>query len=230
MGLFSFFRRTDDSSAKLAKDRLQVLIAHERSDRDGPDYLPQLKQDILDVIKKYVKVGDESLTVQLETQADCDILELNITLPETRRSSPCPRPPPRPGAARPSGGACRWKVASPDAPVDERLPAVRHRPIRTAAVRAANRGLRSRHDRDATTPASRSSGDGATASTLFERSSSRGRATQCCKKTTFGPDEGILRPVGGAAESLTYTPRRVAPAPLSRSCENAIACCIIQTR
>ncbi len=85
MGLFSFFRRTDDGSAKLAKDRLQVLIAHERSDRNGPDYLPQLKQDILDVIKKYVKVGDESLTVQLETQADCDILELNITLPEDQK-------------------------------------------------------------------------------------------------------------------------------------------------
>ena len=83
MGLFSFFRnRSDDGSAKLAKDRLQVLIAHERTDRNGPDYLPQLKQDILEVIKRYVKVGDESLTVQLETQADCDILELNITLPE----------------------------------------------------------------------------------------------------------------------------------------------------
>ena len=83
MGLFSFFRnRGDDGSAKLAKDRLQVLIAHERTDRNGPDYLPQLKQDILEVIKRYVKVGDESLTVQLETQADCDILELNITLPE----------------------------------------------------------------------------------------------------------------------------------------------------
>lgn len=86
MGLLSFFRTaTDDTSAKLAKDRLQVLIAHERSDRNGPDYLPQLRQDILEVIKKYVKVGDESLTVQLETQDDCDILELNITLPENDR-------------------------------------------------------------------------------------------------------------------------------------------------
>ena len=88
MGLFSFFRnRGEDGSARLAKDRLQVLIAHERTDRNGPDYLPQLKQDILEVIKRYVKVGDESLTVQLETQADCDILELNITLPEDQPRS-----------------------------------------------------------------------------------------------------------------------------------------------
>ena len=93
MGLFSFLKNRDEGSAKLAKDRLQVLIAHERSDREGPDYLPQLKQDILEVIKRYVKVGDESLTVQLETQADCDILELNITLPEDR--------PPSAGACRP---------------------------------------------------------------------------------------------------------------------------------
>ncbi len=83
MGFFRFFRSNkEDASAKLAKDRLQVLIAHERTGRGGPDYLPMLKQDILDVIKKYVAVGDDALSVQLDTQDDCDILELNITLPE----------------------------------------------------------------------------------------------------------------------------------------------------
>jgi len=83
MGIFSFFRsRGEDQSAKVAKDRLQVLIAHERTDRDGPDYLPMLKQDILNVIKKYVSVGEEQVSVQLDTQENCDVLELNITLPE----------------------------------------------------------------------------------------------------------------------------------------------------
>ena len=83
MGFFRFFRSNkEDASAKLAKDRLQVLIAHERTGRGGPDYLPMLKQDILDVIKKYVAVGDDALSVQLESQDDCDVLELNITLPE----------------------------------------------------------------------------------------------------------------------------------------------------
>ncbi len=61
MGFFKFFKSTkEDQSAKVAKDRLQVLIAHERTGRDGPDYLPMLKQDILDVIKKYVAVGDDA--------------------------------------------------------------------------------------------------------------------------------------------------------------------------
>ena len=83
MGFFKFFKSTkEEQSARVAKDRLQVLIAHERTGREGPDYLPMLKQDILDVIKKYVAVGDDALSVQLESQDNCDVLELNITLPE----------------------------------------------------------------------------------------------------------------------------------------------------
>lgn len=88
MGFFRFFRsRNEDTSAKVAKDRLQVLIAHERTGRDGPDYLPLLRKDILDVIKKYVAVDDEALTVQLDSQDNCDVLELNITLPEEQEMS-----------------------------------------------------------------------------------------------------------------------------------------------
>lgn len=83
MGILSFFRtKKTPATASLAKERLQVLIAHERTDRDGPDYLPMLKQDILDVIKKYVSVGEDQVSVQLDTQENCDVLELNITLPE----------------------------------------------------------------------------------------------------------------------------------------------------
>lgn len=88
MGFFKFFQSNkNDDSARIAKDRLQVLIAHERTGRDGPDYLPQLKADILNVIKKYVAIDDDSLSIQLEKQQDCDVLELNITLPETAESN-----------------------------------------------------------------------------------------------------------------------------------------------
>lgn len=100
MGIFDFFRsRNDDNSAKVAKDRLQVLIAHERTGRDGPDYLPMLKQDILNVIKKYVTVGEEQVSVQLDTQENCDVLELNITLPEDAEAKPSKK-----------GGAARRRV------------------------------------------------------------------------------------------------------------------------
>jgi len=93
MGIFDFFRsRNEDTSAKVAKDRLQVLIAHERTGRNGPDYLPMLKQDILNVIKKYVSVGEDQVSVQLDTQENCDVLELNITLPEDGEAKPVRRP------------------------------------------------------------------------------------------------------------------------------------------
>lgn len=82
MGIFNFFRSKPKGSATTAKDRLQVLIAHERTDRDGPDYLPLLKKDILEVIKKYVDIGEEQVVVQLDSQDNCEVLELNITLPE----------------------------------------------------------------------------------------------------------------------------------------------------
>jgi len=82
MGIFSFFRSRQKGSAVTAKERLQVLIAHQHTDSEGPDYLPLLKQDILNVIKKYVDIGEEQVMVQLESQDDCDVLELNITLPD----------------------------------------------------------------------------------------------------------------------------------------------------
>ena len=69
-----------------------MLIAHERTGRNGPDYLPMLKKDILAVIKKYVSVGEEQVSVQLDTQDDCDVLELNITLPDADESKPAKKP------------------------------------------------------------------------------------------------------------------------------------------
>ncbi len=82
MGIFSFFRSRPKGTATTAKERLQVLIAHQHKTSEGPDYLPLLKKDILNVIKKYVDIGEEQVLVQLDSQDDCDVLELNITLPE----------------------------------------------------------------------------------------------------------------------------------------------------
>lgn len=56
MSLLDYFRSNKkQNTAQLAKERLQIIVAHERSSRGGPDYLPQLKQDLLDVIRKYVQ-------------------------------------------------------------------------------------------------------------------------------------------------------------------------------
>lgn len=81
MGLLSFFKEEPKSTASIAKERLQVLVAHERNQRHAPDYLPAMQREIMAVISKYVNVGDEDIHVQIENQDSLSVLELNITLP-----------------------------------------------------------------------------------------------------------------------------------------------------
>lgn len=82
MGLFDLFRQNNKSSASQAKERLQILIAHERTDRSGPDYLPQMRNELMAVIKKYVPIDEDQVKVQVENGEGYDVLELNITLPD----------------------------------------------------------------------------------------------------------------------------------------------------
>ena len=81
MNLLSFFTRNRGSSADTARERLQILLAHERSDRSGPDYLPKLKNDIIEVIRKYVPAAGDRVDVKLERGADISTLEIDIELP-----------------------------------------------------------------------------------------------------------------------------------------------------
>ena len=83
MGLLSYFRKQKKNTALEAKERLQILIAHERSNRQAaPDYLPKLKLELMTVIRKYVEVTESDVNVQYEEGSSCDVLELNIVLPE----------------------------------------------------------------------------------------------------------------------------------------------------
>ena len=83
MSILDFFRsRKAPNSASIAKERLQIIVAHERGNRSQPDYLPQLQKDLLEVIRKYVPIEQEQVQVELANQGSCSILELNITLPE----------------------------------------------------------------------------------------------------------------------------------------------------
>lgn len=84
--MLSFFRRPREAtSADQAKDRLQILLSHERTDRSGPDYLPMLQRDILQVIERYMRVGGDSVDIKLERGDDLSTLEINIELPGDRR-------------------------------------------------------------------------------------------------------------------------------------------------
>ncbi|ABM00138.1 cell division topological specificity factor MinE [Shewanella amazonensis] len=84
MSLLDYFRSNKKaSSASLAKERLQIIVAHQRTERGAPDYFPQMKQEIIEVIRKYVYISEEQVSVQLEQNDDnLSVLELNVTLPE----------------------------------------------------------------------------------------------------------------------------------------------------
>jgi cell division topological specificity factor len=79
--IVQYFYRPE-STAKQAKERLQIIIAHERGARDKPDYMASLQKDLIDVIAKYVAINKDDVKVDLERKDGCSILELNITLPE----------------------------------------------------------------------------------------------------------------------------------------------------
>jgi cell division topological specificity factor len=80
MGLLALFRRTPPT-ASIAKERLRIIVAQERSARGGPDYLPLLRRELLEVIKKYVNVDPEEVQVNFEREAGHDVFEMTVALP-----------------------------------------------------------------------------------------------------------------------------------------------------
>ncbi len=73
------------NSAKQAKDRLQILLAHERSQAKAPVYLAKMRDEILAVIAKYVDIDDENLQISIDEDNGFEVLELNLILPESRK-------------------------------------------------------------------------------------------------------------------------------------------------
>lgn len=82
MGILSFFRSSNKTSASVAKERLQIVVAHQRRENQRPDYFLSLQRDLLEVVRRYVTVSDDAVKVEVDHQGDCDILELNIVLPD----------------------------------------------------------------------------------------------------------------------------------------------------
>ncbi|MGB0721952.1 MAG: cell division topological specificity factor MinE [Gammaproteobacteria bacterium] len=82
MSLLDYFRSNRKTSASVAKERLQILISHERGQRGAPEYLPRLQQELLDVISKYVSIAPADLKVNVEKDNGCEVLEVNVTLPD----------------------------------------------------------------------------------------------------------------------------------------------------
>ena len=83
MGLLDYFRASrKKGSAAVARERLQILVAHDRAERHQPSYLPKLQEELIAVISKYVQIDRRMVSVNLERGEHQDILELNIVLSE----------------------------------------------------------------------------------------------------------------------------------------------------
>jgi cell division topological specificity factor len=85
--LLDYLRGPEKKTAVVAKERLQIILAHERANRGAaaPDYLPALQEELLEVIAKYVPFERDMIKVQLEKHGEYDVLELNVTLPDGQR-------------------------------------------------------------------------------------------------------------------------------------------------
>lgn len=86
MSFLSFYMGEKKKTASVAKERLQIILAHERSGRIAPesDYLPDLQRELVAVISKYVKIDLAEIKVNLERQDNLEVLEVKIELSDHR--------------------------------------------------------------------------------------------------------------------------------------------------
>jgi cell division topological specificity factor len=104
------------NSAVIARDRLKIVLAHERASRDAPDFLPALQKDLLDVVGRYVEIRGDMLRVNVGNSGGTSLLEINVEIDGAKIK------PVKNGAAAPPA-----KVTSP-ARIDTETPAPWVRP------------------------------------------------------------------------------------------------------
>ena len=106
MGLLDFLFPERRNTAVVARDRLKIVMAHERASRDAPDFLPALQKDLLDVVGRYIEIRDDMLRVNVGRSGETSLLEINVELDGAKikpvkngagaEAKPKPMPAPRP--------------------------------------------------------------------------------------------------------------------------------------
>jgi len=81
MSMFGLFRR--QSSAPIARERLQILLAHERSVRGQSDLLSVLREEILVVIEKHFPIERENVQIKMDRGDSVSILEIDVEIPNS---------------------------------------------------------------------------------------------------------------------------------------------------
>ncbi|MBK1658271.1 cell division topological specificity factor MinE [Paracraurococcus ruber] len=84
MSWLDFFkqnRKPEPNSAGVAKERLQIVLAHERIGRAREDFLPRLQQDLVAVVARYIAIDPGKVNVNLDRGGDISTLAIEIELP-----------------------------------------------------------------------------------------------------------------------------------------------------
>jgi cell division topological specificity factor len=74
-------------SAAIARERLKIVLAHERVSRDGPDFLPSLQRELLEVVSRYIELRSDMLRINLDKSGETSLLEINVEIDGSRARS-----------------------------------------------------------------------------------------------------------------------------------------------
>jgi cell division topological specificity factor len=80
MRLLDFLFPERRNTAVIARDRLKIVLAHERASRDAPDFLPALQKDLIDVVGRYIEIRGDMLRVNLGRSGETSLLEINVEI------------------------------------------------------------------------------------------------------------------------------------------------------
>jgi cell division topological specificity factor len=80
MGFFRALFQPKPTSALIAKERLKIVLAHERASSRAPDFLPNLQKELLAVVGRYVEISDDGIRVTLGNSGGTSTLEINIEI------------------------------------------------------------------------------------------------------------------------------------------------------
>jgi cell division topological specificity factor len=85
MDWLKIFRSEPKNTAVTAKERLKLVVAHQREGRtNGPEYLPRLREELLLVVRRYVQVPDTAVNINVQHEEGLEVLEMNIAMPQAR--------------------------------------------------------------------------------------------------------------------------------------------------
>src|SRR5260221_8627046 len=90
MSLLRFFFPPRETSAAIAKERLKIVLAHERAGSKAPDFLPRMQKELIDVVGRYVEIRDDMIRVNLGQAGGTSLLEINIEIEGAQAKKPAP--------------------------------------------------------------------------------------------------------------------------------------------